>query len=104
MFISACITFIPIGKYQNEFLNFVRSFRNKPQEHFDKQVEYANYIEQHGELPPILTQPKPTKIEADKQVKEQNPQKRKPKYIRDKKNPKILHPYKERKFLFLRFY
>lgn len=103
IFISACFTFIPIKKYQSNYFKFIKDFRNKPQEHFDKQIEYANYIEEKGEFPPdlkIKNQPL-TIVEKTPQTKED---KMKPKYIRDKNNPNILHPYKKRKFLFFRFY
>ena len=103
IFISACFTFIPVKKYQSIYFKFIKDFRNKPQEHFDKQIEYADYIEQNDELPADLTTKKSTLtiVEKTPQTKDE---KMKPKFIRDKNNPNILHPYKKRKFLFFRFY
>ena len=47
----------------------------------------------------------PVKIkEPQKAVTKQENTTLKPKYIRDKNNPNILHPYKMRKFLFFRIY
>lgn len=51
VFISACVTFIPLGKYQTEYFKFIKKFRSKPQEHYDKQIEYANYVLNNGEAP-----------------------------------------------------
>ncbi|MBR1618440.1 hypothetical protein IJ674_00935 [bacterium] len=103
IFISACFTFIPIKKYQSNYFKFIKDFRNKPQEHFDKQIEYANYIEQNDELPADL-EIKKTNLPSLKKTSRTVEKKMKPKYIRDKNNPNILHPYKKRKFLFFRFY
>ncbi len=104
IFISACFTFIPIGKYQSAYFKFIKDFRNKPQEHFDKQIEYANYIEQNGKLPPEILKYSKNKCKTSKPVKELLSERQKPKFIRDKNNPKILHPFKSRKFLFFRIY
>ena len=104
IFISVCLTLLPVGKYQNAYFKFIKDFRNKPQEHFDKQIEYAKYIEEHNELPKELTVQKKVNTETQKPLKTQQEQEITPKYIRDKKNPKILHPYKSRKFLFFRVY
>ncbi len=104
VFISACLTLLPIGKYQKVYFKVIKDFRNKPQEHFDKQIEYAKYIEENNELPKELTVQKKLNAETPKPEKTQQDQKMTPKYIRDKNNPIILQPYKSRKFLFFRFY
>lgn len=109
IFISVCATFIPVKKYQQSYFNIVKESRNKPQQHYDKQIKYANYIEENGELPQELKKTKPILDKTNPKsmpVKTNKPDNNslKPKYIRDKNNPDILHPYKERKFLFLRFY
>jgi hypothetical protein len=105
VFISACVTFIPLGKYQTEYFKFIKKFRSKPQEHYDKQIEYANYVLNNGEAPKNKQVHIPPKQIT--QIKTEPPR-RKPLYIRDKNNPEILHPYKEekkeRKFLFFRVY
>ena len=107
IFISACAAFIPIEKYQQSYFNLVKEVRNKPLEYYKRQIEYADYIEQYGELPPqsrrkkLIINNKNTKS-APVEIKEPENIPLKPKYIRDKNNPEILHPYKERKFLFFR--
>lgn len=102
IFISACLTFIPIGKYQSAYFKFIKDFRNKPQEHFDRQIEYAQNFEENYE-PSKEFHVNKVNPEVQKQAEPQKEQKLKPKYIRDKNNPNILHPYKPRKFLFFRF-
>ncbi len=84
IFLSAVTYFLPLEKYQNTYLNYIHAFKNKPQEHIDKQINYANRVH-NGEIE--YNQP----IYTPKQVPEQNFTTRKPYYRRDKNNPKILH-------------
>ena len=102
--IFALVNFVPWEKYQNKYFDIINEFRSKPQQHFDKQIEYAKYVQENGKMPDLYKKSDiKTHIPVKKQKKEKE-QKRKPLYIRDKNNPNILHPYKERKFLFFRFY
>ena len=77
---------IPFYKYQSVYIEFIHKFNNIPQEHLNGQIEYAN---SSGNVDiEIYTGHK--KYE-DKLIEKE----RKPFFIRDKKNSKILHPYRD---------
>ena len=85
LMICGLLAQIPLEKYQRNYFNFIDRFNSIPQEHINRQIEYAN---QSGA----------TNIEVyrkknfNKSV--QNVPQREPYYIRDAKNPRILYHYK----------
>ena len=85
--ICGLLATIPYEKYQNQYFNFIEKFNSIPQEHLNRQIDYAN---QSGYVDIQIFKRK-TFINQ-KQNPEQT-QARKPYYIRDINNPKILYPY-----------
>lgn len=85
---------IPIYKYKKPYLKYINSIQQLPQQRVDAEILYSQYVEDNGQLakeefikrqqsyrknqlPPAQTEPKI----------------RRPYYIRDDKDPNILHPY-----------
>jgi hypothetical protein len=81
------ITQIPFDKYQNRYKDFIYRFNSIPQQHLNRQIEYAN---KSGEVDIEIHRP----IFFRHTHYNKQPQERKPYYVRDAKNPRILYPYK----------
>jgi len=80
IFLSAIVFFVPIGKWQSSYMKFMRDFRNLGVRHYNYELIKAGELEQPA--------PRSQTSNPDNRY-------RKPLYIRDKNNPKILHKYVE---------
>ncbi|MBD5403217.1 hypothetical protein HDR58_10555 [bacterium] len=93
--IFGMLAWVPVGKYQKSYMDAYHAAKNKPQEHVDQAYNYADYVENGGA--PNSYQLTPQDYYKKYKIRRRNVQKttkRKPYYIRDKHNPKILHPYR----------
>ncbi len=90
---------IPVEKYQKKYFAVVKQIQNKPQEHLDRQYKYAQDFEKYGTFYPEVKEVNTSKEAKPATNLEQTNERvhYKPLYIRDKNNPNILHPYKEKK-------
>lgn len=89
--VMGLIALIPFGKYQRAYMKELHRAKSAPQKRVDAAYTYVEKVES-GEIGETSEQNPP-------QVKKRifippNPRHRKPIYIRDKKNPRILHPYR----------
>lgn len=83
----------PIYKYQEAYNDYMRHLIELPSQHLDYNVFYEGYVNAGGTL--SFDQFMRMNRMFDRQRKKEEPQKRKPYYIRDKNNPNILYPYVE---------
>ncbi len=100
IFLMGLISFIPFDKYQRAYLDAFYRLHSAPQRRIDATYRYIEAIEDGFEdiSAGISTEP-PRKYYEDhvsnhKKVDEKPYSK--PLYIRDKNNPRILHPYRGR--------
>ncbi len=85
------VALVPFDKYQRAYMKEFHKVKSAPQKRVDAAYTYVEKVES-GEIGETSEQNPP-------QVKKRifippNPRHRKPIYIRDKNNPKILHPYR----------
>jgi len=95
IFVMGLFTFIPIGKYQSAYFYELNKLRTAPQKRIDATYKYIEAIENgYIDTSGGVTQP-PREYYEEKQEKQSNPDKpySRPLYIRDKNNPRILHPF-----------
>ncbi len=95
--ILGLLAMVPLDKYQKAYLDEYHRIKAKPQKRVDAAYTYVEYLENGGEPTSTLTAPEAyNKTFRPRRVIFNDPRKRKPVYIRDKNNPKILHPYRGR--------
>jgi len=91
--IFGLLSLIPLDKYQKVYMDEFHRLKARPQKRVDSSYKYAEYIENGGTPNSSQTVPEATvESGSDKAAKKSGP--RKPYFIRDKNNPKILYPYK----------
>lgn len=87
----------PVNKYQKSYIDTYRKMQAKPQLHLDANYKYADYIEDGGDSKVANRLFKKWANDYSSILKDESkvsPQKLvRPYFIRDKHNPKILHPY-----------
>ena len=89
--VCSLFTLIPYEKYQTKYMNFIHEFNSVPQRHYDKQIEKAELFTQEDD-----DQIEESKIKANFRKDEPRVNDyREPYFIRDSKNPHILHKYKD---------
>lgn len=86
--IFGLLAWVPVGKYQKTYMNKLHEEKAKPQKRIDETYKYVEKIED-GTIDST-----PQK-EVTSKPKKQIHIGRKPFFIRDKKNPNILYPYKD---------
>lgn len=89
--IFGILSWIPVDKYQKAYLDEFHRINVRPQLHYDNGVKYAEYIEDGGDPNSKQIVPSSEKLFS---TSDNLPPKRKPYFIRDKNNPKILYPYR----------
>ncbi|MBQ8459289.1 hypothetical protein IJ541_04210 [bacterium] len=91
------LSMLPVEKYQKAYLNELNRIKTEPQRRIEATYRYIEAIEDGLEPTEngILYDPPEKFYEQSNQISQKiSPKKyQKPLYIRDKKNPKILHPY-----------
>lgn len=91
------LAMVPLDKYQKAYLDEYHRIKARPQKRVDDAYKYVEYLENGGEPTQTLTVPESYgKTFRPRKVTFNDPRHRKPVYIRDKNNPKILHPYNGR--------
>lgn len=86
--VMGLIALIPFGKYQRAYMKELHRAKSAPQKRVDAAYTYVEKVES-GEQEEATTTTPPQRIKYSP-----NPRNRKPIYIRDKKSPRILHPYR----------
>lgn len=103
--IFGLLAYIPVEKYQKKYIETYHQIQNVPQEHIIKNYKYADYVQEHGIFSRytyaiFFKYPRVLNSSGNKQIQPSTPEHvfsdpkySKPHFIRDKKNPNILHPY-----------
>lgn len=96
--IFGLLAMAPVNKYQKSYINAYRKMQAKPQLHLDANYKYADYINEGGDSRVANKLFKKwsndySSVSKTKQ-KVHSQTSIKPYFIRDKKNPKVLHPYR----------
>lgn len=101
--ILGLMTFVPVEKYQKSYIDTFKNIHSIPQKRVDHNYKYVEYIEEGGIPIPFETfhsnlSKAEEKIKRNFRCnkKEEDPRKRKPYFIRDEHNPRILYPYRRR--------
>ena len=92
------LTMLPVEKYQRAYITELKRIKTEPQRRIEATYRYIEAIEdglepiENGILfePPAKFYEQPAKISQTISSKKYQI----PRYVRDKKNPKILHPYR----------
>ena len=103
---------IPVEEYQKSYLDELNKIKTAPQKRLDATYRYIEAIENGQEdiSQGVSSEPprkyyidnedeefyKTSKPKTDKQKSVENKKYQKPLFIRDEKNPTILHPYQEK--------
>lgn len=107
--ILGLISMIPMGEYKKEYDKQRLMYRSAPQKHVDATERYVEAVMDGDEdtskgikvrapkkyYLPFFNNGEDAKVEP---VKRKAKVSDKPVYVRDKNNPKILRPYKEKRF------
>lgn len=86
--IFGLLAWVPVDKYQKSYMNKLHKEKAKPQKRINEAYKYVEKIEE-GSID--STPQKEVRLKPKKQIHTG----RKPFFIRDKKNPNILYPYKD---------
>lgn len=89
--IFGLLSMVPLDKWQKVYLDEFHRLKARPQQRVDSSYKYVEYLENGGT--PNKEQIVPTTEDVDSKPAEKNTI-RKPYFIRDKNNPKILYPYR----------
>lgn len=96
--IFGLLAMAPVNKYQKSYINAYRKMRVKPQLHLDANYKYADYIEDGGDSRVANKLFKKWTNDYDSILKDESRRYHRkvvrPYFIRDKRNPKILYPYR----------
>ena len=89
----------PVDKYQKSYVNAYRKIYAKPQLHLDANYKYADYIDDGGDSKVANRLFKKWANDYSSILKEEpkvyTKKSIKPYFVRDKNNPRILHPYRQ---------
>lgn len=100
--IFGLLALVPIEKPQRAYMQGIKELNEIPQKRVNHNYKYVEYIEegntpiQFEDFHKILTEYEKFLQRKSQSRTSKNPRKRKPYFIRDKNNPKILYPYKDR--------
>lgn len=89
--IFGMLAWVPVGKYQRAYMAEFHRIKAKPQKRIEETYKMIDAIEDGAEIPQqpqIVQNPPPP-------PKPINKGKRKPFFIRDKRDARILYPYKD---------
>lgn len=86
------VALVPFDKYQRAYMKEIHKVKSAPQKRVDAAYTYVEKVES-GEIGETSEQ-NPPQVKKRIRYVQPNPRHRKPIYIRDKNNPKILHPYR----------